>query len=80
MPAPRVVRQRKLGKATLQPVLREDQIESAEYSSLQGQYNVETGVEKSEEKARDSYFIWSPDIVYLLTKMHLHDWGPRTYR
>jgi enhancer of polycomb-like protein len=49
----RVVRQRKLAKTTFQQVLREDQIEPAEYSSLQNQYNVETGVEKSEEKARD---------------------------
>jgi enhancer of polycomb-like protein len=56
----RVVRQRKLAKTTFQQVLREDQIESAEYSSLQNQYNVETGVEKSEEKARDHlHFILS---------------------
>jgi enhancer of polycomb-like protein len=47
----RIVRQRKLAKSTLQQVLREDQIESADYDSLQGQYNVETGVEKNEEKA-----------------------------
>jgi hypothetical protein len=46
----RVVRQRKLAKSTFQQVLREDQVESAEYNSLQNQYNVETGVEKSEEK------------------------------
>jgi enhancer of polycomb-like protein len=46
----RVVRQRKLGKTTLQQVLREDEIDPAEYSSLQGSHNVETGVEKSEEK------------------------------
>jgi enhancer of polycomb-like protein len=43
-----------LAKTTFQQVLREDQIESAEYNSLQNQYNVETGVEKSEEKARDT--------------------------
>ncbi|KAI1005306.1 Enhancer of polycomb-like protein 1 [Podosphaera aphanis] len=46
----RQVRIRKLAKNTPQPVLREDQIESAEYASLQNQYNVETGVEKNEEK------------------------------
>ncbi len=49
----RQVRIRKLAKTTPQPVLREDQIDASEYSSLQNQYNVETGVEKSEEKARD---------------------------
>ena len=48
----RVVRQRKLAKSTLQQVLREDQIESVDYDSLQGQYTVETGVEKTEEKVR----------------------------
>lgn len=46
----RQVRIRKLAKHTQQVVLREDQFESAEYKSLQNQYNVETGVEKSEEK------------------------------
>lgn len=46
----RQVRIRKLAKHTQQVVLREDQFESAEYRSLQNQYNVETGVEKSEEK------------------------------
>ncbi|KAG9232449.1 putative enhancer of polycomb-like protein 1 [Amylocarpus encephaloides] len=45
----RVVRQRKLNKGTPQVVLREDQIESTEYASLQNQYHVETGVERSEE-------------------------------
>lgn len=47
--APRVVRQRKLNKSVPQPVLREDQIESAEFDSLQNQQHVETGVERSEE-------------------------------
>ncbi|TAQ90435.1 hypothetical protein B7494_g1273 [Chlorociboria aeruginascens] len=45
----RIVRQRKLQKNAFQQILREDQIESAEYDALQGQYKVETGVEKSEE-------------------------------
>ncbi|PQE16575.1 Enhancer of polycomb 1 protein [Rutstroemia sp. NJR-2017a BBW] len=48
-PAGRVVRQKKLNRSTHQQVLREDQIESAEYDSLQGQHKVETGVEKAEE-------------------------------
>ncbi|KAG4034060.1 hypothetical protein MFRU_003g00360 [Monilinia fructicola] len=48
-PAGRVVRQKKLNRSTHQQILREDQIESAEYDSLQGQYKVETGVEKAEE-------------------------------
>ncbi|RKF75291.1 Enhancer of polycomb-like protein 1 [Golovinomyces cichoracearum] len=52
-PPARQVRIRKLAKNAPQIVLREDQIEPAEYSSLQNQYTVETGVEKSEEKARD---------------------------
>ncbi|KAF4625459.1 hypothetical protein G7Y89_g12707 [Cudoniella acicularis] len=47
--AARVVRQRKLNKNTSQQILREDQIDSAEYDSLQNQYHVETGVERSEE-------------------------------
>ncbi|TVY55435.1 Enhancer of polycomb-like protein 1 [Lachnellula cervina] len=46
---PRHVRQRKLTKATLQQVLREDQIESAEYDSNQSHQHVETGVERHEE-------------------------------
>lgn len=46
----RQIRIRKLAKHTQQPVLREDQFESTEYCSLQNQYVVETGVEKSEEK------------------------------
>lgn len=51
MPAPqRTVRQRKLAKTTLQQVLREDEIDSVEYNSLQTQAPVETGVEKGEEK------------------------------
>ena len=58
----RIVRQRKLAKSTLQQVLREDQIESADYDSLQGQYNVETGVEKSEEKV-GYHVITDPQIV-----------------
>lgn len=48
-PAQRIVRQRKLNKTTSQQILREDQIDSAEYNSLQNQYHVETGVERSEE-------------------------------
>jgi len=38
-----------LSRSTQQQILREDQIDSAEYDSLQGQYKVETGVEKAEE-------------------------------
>lgn len=45
----RTTRVKKLQPRALQPVLRQDQIESEEYDSLQGQYKVETGVEKSEE-------------------------------
>jgi len=55
-PPARQVRIRKLAKTFPQQVLREDQIESAEYHGLQDQYRGlqgETGVEKSEEKARD---------------------------
>jgi len=48
-PPARQVRIRKLAKTFPQQVLREDQIES-EYHGLQNQFNVETGVEKSEEK------------------------------
>lgn len=46
-PQTRIVRQRKLNKSTLQPVLRENEIE--DFDSLQNQYHVETGVERSEE-------------------------------
>ena len=53
-PAQRVVRQRKLNKSTPQTVLREEQIESSEYDSLQNQYHVETGVERSEENVSNS--------------------------
>lgn len=60
----RSVRAKKLSKSQLQAVLREDEIDSEEYSSLQNQYSVETGVEKSEEKARDTIcFSWSHDIA-----------------
>lgn len=45
----RVVRMRKLSPKTLQEILREEEIDAIEYESLQGQYKVETGVEKSEE-------------------------------
>ena len=45
----RVVRMRKLSPKTLQDVLREEEIDALEYASLQSQYKVETGVEKSEE-------------------------------
>ncbi|KUJ20211.1 putative enhancer of polycomb-like protein 1 [Mollisia scopiformis] len=48
--AGRATRVKKLAKNTAQQVLREDQLDSAEYSSLQTQSNIETGVEKSEEK------------------------------
>lgn len=44
---------RKLAKNTVQQVLREDQLDSTEYSQLQTQSTIETGVEKNEEKARD---------------------------
>jgi enhancer of polycomb-like protein len=60
----RVVRQRKLNKSTLQQVLREDEIESAEYDSLQNQYHVETGVERSEENVSVTcYLLWSHDMI-----------------
>ncbi|RDW89381.1 enhancer of polycomb-like protein [Coleophoma cylindrospora] len=45
----RTTRVKKLQPRAPQPILRQDQIESDEYDSLQGQYKVETGVEKSEE-------------------------------
>jgi enhancer of polycomb-like protein len=45
----RIVRIKKLSRSAGQQILREDQIDSTEYESLQGQYKVETGVEKSEE-------------------------------
>ncbi|KAL3425608.1 Enhancer of polycomb-like protein 1 [Phlyctema vagabunda] len=45
----RATRVKKLQPRAPQQVLRQDQIESDEYDSLQGQYKVETGVEKSEE-------------------------------
>jgi enhancer of polycomb-like protein len=52
---PRLVRIKKLSRQSGQTILREDQLDSAEYSSLQANYNVETGVEKSEEKvSRDN--------------------------
>lgn len=41
---------RKLNRNYAQQILCEDDLESAEYDSLQNQSNVETGVEKSEEK------------------------------
>jgi enhancer of polycomb-like protein len=52
--APRLVRIKKLSRSSGQTILREDQLDSTEYHSLQANYNVETGVEKSEEKARDT--------------------------
>jgi enhancer of polycomb-like protein len=52
-PHQRQVRVKKLSRTAGQSVLREDQLDSTEYHSLQANYNVETGVEKSEEKARD---------------------------
>jgi enhancer of polycomb-like protein len=45
----RIVRIKKLSRSAGQQILREDQIDSNEYESLQDQYKVETGVEKSEE-------------------------------
>jgi hypothetical protein len=57
----RVVRQRKLAKTTPQQVLREDELDDGEYNSLQSSSNFETGVEKSEEKARDIYLFSSHD-------------------
>lgn len=48
---------RKLNRNYAQQILCEDDLESAEYNSLQNQSNVETGVEKSEEKARDSVYL-----------------------
>lgn len=52
--AGRIVRIRKLNKNQFQPILREEQIDSAEYESLQGHERVETGVEKGEEGVRFS--------------------------
>lgn len=49
-PHQRQVRVKKLSRTAGQSVLREDQLDSTEYHSLQANYNVETGVEKSEEK------------------------------
>ena len=54
-PQQRQARVKKLSRTAGQSVLREDQLDSTEYHSLQANYNVETGVEKSEEKARDRY-------------------------
>lgn len=48
----RIVRIKKLSRSAGQQILREDQIDSTEYDSLQDQYKVETGVEKSEESVR----------------------------
>jgi enhancer of polycomb-like protein len=56
-PPARSVRQKKLAKSTLQTVLREDELDSGDYNTLQSQSNIESGVEKSEEKARDFYLI-----------------------
>jgi len=60
--AGRVVRQKKLSRSSGQQILREDELDSQEYDSLQANYQVETGVEKSEEKARDQSYITC--IVY----------------
>ncbi len=47
----RTIRQRKLGKSTSQQVLRESEIDPAEYKALISQsIQIESGVEKSEEK------------------------------
>jgi enhancer of polycomb-like protein len=50
----RIVRIKKLSRSAGQQILREDQIDSTEYDSLQDQYKVETGVEKSEESVRNT--------------------------
>jgi hypothetical protein len=63
----RVVRIRKLGKNTSQQVLREDEIDSAEYKSLQRDYSIETGVEKSEEK------VHKPDLLKSRYQHESHD-------
>lgn len=49
-PPARAVRQKKLAKSTLQTILREDELDSGDYNTLQSQSNIESGVEKSEEK------------------------------
>ncbi|TVY81472.1 Enhancer of polycomb-like protein [Lachnellula suecica] len=48
-PQGRLVRTRKITPKTVQPVLREDQIEIDDFNSLQNAYKVETGVEGKEE-------------------------------
>jgi enhancer of polycomb-like protein len=53
-PNGRIVRIKKLSRSAGQQILREDQIDSTEYDSLQDQYKVETGVEKSEESVRNT--------------------------
>jgi enhancer of polycomb-like protein len=50
----RIVRIKKLSRSAGQQILREDQIDSTEYESLQDQYKVETGVEKSEESVSNT--------------------------
>lgn len=63
-PGQRQIRVRKLGKNTPQQVLREDEIDPAEYKSLLSQtIQIESGVEKSEEKV-------SP--IYLRSLFHGH--------
>ena len=73
-PAQRVVRQRKLNKATLQTVLREAQIESAEYESTQNQYQVQTGVEAAEENvciSRDINHVTLFFVYHVVTLIRL---------
>lgn len=50
----RAVRQRKLAKNTAQSVLREDEFDNEDYlAAIAAITTLDTGVEKSEEKARD---------------------------
>ena len=63
-PPTRVVRIKKLSKSQGQTILREDQID--DYDSLQSQYTVDTGVEKSEEKVR-SYSFVANLFCYMIT-------------
>ena len=55
--ATRTVRQKKLSKTAGQQILREDQVEDYDSLSLHTETKADTGVEKSEEKARASHMI-----------------------
>lgn len=50
----RKVRVKKLSVKTALPVLREDQIDAAEYETITTESQIATGVEHAEEKVRPS--------------------------